>query len=58
MKRTSDLRGKMLQEGLFTFCKSAPCPRAIVYTVKAALFAASLLKSAVTVYNFRAPHSQ
>lgn len=58
MKRTSDLRSKMLQEALFTFCKRAACPRAIVYTVKGALFAARLLKLTVTGFNFRASHSQ
>lgn len=51
MKRTSDLRSKVLYEARFTFCRNAACPRAILHIVKGAHFAASPLKLAVSVLN-------
>lgn len=58
MKRTSDLRSKVLYKAHFTFCRNAACPRAILYIVKVTHFASSPLKLEVSVLNFRALHSQ
>lgn len=58
MKRTSDLRSKVLYKARFTFCRNAACPRAILHIVKGTHFAARLLKLAASALNFRALHSQ